>query len=167
MALEAPSSQVLDLLFDEDNGVLRKELEFGAKGSIETLNFNDLDLLSDDFFDLLQQDGAQDSTRIAESAASLKLPKKKPTELFTKAKAVIGDALRLPPPRLSLPDLMPSVDTLDPFEPDDSPMLLPQSKQIASCFKHLNNHLANTELFGDTDCILPTKLPAVLADYWC
>ncbi|KAK7481315.1 hypothetical protein BaRGS_00027395 [Batillaria attramentaria] len=61
MALEAPSSQVLDLLFDEDNGVLRKELEFGAKGSIETLNFNDLDLLSDDFFDLLQQDGAQDN----------------------------------------------------------------------------------------------------------
>lgn len=38
MALEAPSSQVLDLLFDEDNGVLSKELDVGGK-SIETLDF--------------------------------------------------------------------------------------------------------------------------------
>ena len=40
MAVDATSpSQVLDLLFDEDNGVLSKELDLDGKTKVETLSF--------------------------------------------------------------------------------------------------------------------------------
>ena len=40
MALDtAPSDQVLDMLFDEDNGVLSKELDLNSKGGVETFSF--------------------------------------------------------------------------------------------------------------------------------
>ncbi|XP_076464942.1 uncharacterized protein LOC143296864 [Babylonia areolata] len=57
MALEStPSSQVLDILFDEDNGVLSKELDIEGKSRVETLSFNDLDLLSGDLLDFFNTD---------------------------------------------------------------------------------------------------------------
>lgn len=80
MALATPTAQVLDLLFDEDNGVLSKELDLGGKGSIETLNFNDLDLLSDGFFDLLEQDSLQDNTHFHTPAKQKRLETQAQTE---------------------------------------------------------------------------------------
>lgn len=50
-----PSSQILDLLFDENNGVLNSDFELDGKGTVETLDFNDLDFLSGDLLDFLQQ----------------------------------------------------------------------------------------------------------------
>lgn len=69
MAIEAPPSQVLDLLFDEDNGVLARELDIGSKSGVETVDFNDLDLLSDDFFDLLQHESSNFQTSETQTAA--------------------------------------------------------------------------------------------------
>ena len=39
MALGSSPSQVLDFLFDEDNGVLSKELDVDGKASVQTLSF--------------------------------------------------------------------------------------------------------------------------------
>lgn len=49
-----PSSQVLDLLFDENNGVLSNDFGIDEKCLVETLDFNDLDFLSTDLLDILQ-----------------------------------------------------------------------------------------------------------------
>ncbi|KAL8602266.1 hypothetical protein ACOMHN_022779 [Nucella lapillus] len=73
MALDtAPSSQVLDILFDEDNGVLSKELDIDPRfdgKKVETLSFNDLDLLSDDLLDFFDKD-ATGLTDIFEDVSS-------------------------------------------------------------------------------------------------
>ncbi|PVD20088.1 hypothetical protein C0Q70_20582 [Pomacea canaliculata] len=65
MAVETSPSQVLDLLFDEDCGVLARELD---QGHIEPPNFGDLDLLSGDFFELLQEDQLTDTIHYDDNA---------------------------------------------------------------------------------------------------
>ncbi|XP_046377939.2 cyclic AMP-responsive element-binding protein 3-like protein 3 isoform X1 [Haliotis rufescens] len=53
MALEPPSAQILDMLFDQNDGVLKEELQ-----DVQTIDFNDLDidLLQDNIFDSLLTD---------------------------------------------------------------------------------------------------------------
>ncbi|XP_067665778.1 cyclic AMP-responsive element-binding protein 3-like protein 3-B [Haliotis asinina] len=68
MALEPPSAQILDMLFDQNDGVLKEELK-----DVQTIDFNDLDI------DLLQDNNIFDSLLTDETFDQQIQPQREPS----------------------------------------------------------------------------------------